>query len=183
MKNNWWLTSRTTKNMTSKHKNCTIVPLILRERDADKTRSGRWNSKFWVNLWRTSDGSHPEPQKTRLRNIKIAPFFPLSSEKEMIRKRVFSQRKRRKWPLYLGRRNSKFWGYLWRTSDGSHPEPHKTRHRNIKIATFCILSSEKEMLIKLVFSQRKLRNWPLFSGRWNSKFWGYLWRTSDGSHS
>jgi hypothetical protein len=34
------------KNTTSKHKNCTILPLILRERYADKTRSGRWNSKF-----------------------------------------------------------------------------------------------------------------------------------------
>jgi hypothetical protein len=68
----------------------------------------------------------------------------------MMRKRVFSQRKRRKWPLFSLRWNSKFWGYLWRTSDGSHPEPHKTRLRIIKISKFFLLSSEKEMLIKRV---------------------------------
>jgi hypothetical protein len=34
------------ENMPSKHKNCTFFPLILRERGADKTCSGRWNSKF-----------------------------------------------------------------------------------------------------------------------------------------
>jgi hypothetical protein len=111
MKKKWWVTSRTTQNTTSKHKNCTILPLILRERGADKTRSGSWNSKFWVYLWRTSDSSHPEPHKTLLRNIKIEPFFLLSSEKLLLRKRVFSQRKRRKWPLFSGRWESKFWGY------------------------------------------------------------------------
>jgi hypothetical protein len=37
---------------------------------------------------RTIVGSHPEPQKTRLRNIKIAQFFLLSSEKKMLIKRV-----------------------------------------------------------------------------------------------
>jgi hypothetical protein len=87
MMNKWWLTSRTIQNTTSKHKNCTIFPLIPRERDADKTRSGRWNSQFWGYLWRTTDGSHPEPHKTRLRT-KIAPFFFLSSVKEMLIKRV-----------------------------------------------------------------------------------------------
>jgi hypothetical protein len=30
------------------------------------------------------------------------------------------------------------------------------------------------MLRKRVFNQRKRRKWPLFSGVWNSKFWGYL---------
>jgi hypothetical protein len=62
-------------NTTSKHKNCTIFPLILREIDADKTRSGSWNSKFKGSLRRTNDGSHPEPHKTQLRILKIAPFF------------------------------------------------------------------------------------------------------------
>jgi hypothetical protein len=78
MKNKWWLTSRTTQNTTSKHKNCTIFPLILREMGADKTRLERWNSKFRRYLWRRSDGSHPETHNTRLRNIKIAQFFHLS---------------------------------------------------------------------------------------------------------
>jgi hypothetical protein len=45
MKNKWLLTSRTTQNPTSKHKNFTIIPLILREIEAEKTLSGRWNSK------------------------------------------------------------------------------------------------------------------------------------------
>jgi hypothetical protein len=62
-------------------KNCTIFPLILRETDADKTCLGRWNSKFRRYLRRTSDGSHTEPHKTRIRNIKFAPLFLLSSEK------------------------------------------------------------------------------------------------------
>jgi hypothetical protein len=34
------------KNTTWKHKNCTILPLTLREINADKTCSERWNSKF-----------------------------------------------------------------------------------------------------------------------------------------
>jgi hypothetical protein len=59
----------------------------------------RWNSKFWDYLWRTSDGSHPEPPKILLRNIKISPFFLLSSEKSMLRKHVFSQPKRINWPF------------------------------------------------------------------------------------
>jgi hypothetical protein len=81
MKNKWCLSSRTTQNTTSKHKICNIFPLILREMDGDKTRLGRWNSKFLRYLWRTSDSSHPEAHKTRIWNIKIAPFFLLSSEK------------------------------------------------------------------------------------------------------
>jgi hypothetical protein len=74
---------------------------ILYEEETQKMTnfSGRWNSKFWGYLWRTSDGSHPEPHKTLIRNIKISPIFLLSSEKSMLRKRVFSQRKRRKWPI------------------------------------------------------------------------------------
>jgi hypothetical protein len=90
MKNKWWLTSRTTKNKTSKYKNFTIFPLILRVIDVEKSRcqpaktqkmtnfSWRCNSKFWGYLWTTSDGSHSEPHKTRLRNIKISPFFSFS---------------------------------------------------------------------------------------------------------
>jgi hypothetical protein len=148
MKNLWFLTSRTTQNTTSKPKNFTIFPLILRERDAEKTRfqaaktqkmtnfSWRWNSIIWVYLWRTSDCSHPEPHKTRLRNLKISPFFLLTSEKEMLITRVFSQLKRRRWPIISWRRNSNFWGYLWRTTDGSHPEPHKTRLRNLNLHHF-----------------------------------------------
>jgi hypothetical protein len=38
MKNKWWLTSRTTQNTTSKHKNFNIIPLIYREIDSFKTR-------------------------------------------------------------------------------------------------------------------------------------------------
>jgi hypothetical protein len=148
MKNKWWLTSRTRQNTISKHRNCTIFPLILRETDAGKTRLGRWNSKFRRYLWRTSDDSHPEPHNTRPRKIKIAPFFLLSSEKEMLVKHVFRQRKHRKWILFSGLWNSKFWGYSWWTSDGSHPEPHKKRLRNINIAPIFLLSSEKGMLIK-----------------------------------
>jgi hypothetical protein len=37
----------------------------------------------------------------------------------------------------------RFWGYLWRTSDGSPPELHKTRIRNLKISPFFLISSEK----------------------------------------
>jgi hypothetical protein len=37
LKNKWLLTSRTTQNMTLKHKNFTVFPLILREIDAEKT--------------------------------------------------------------------------------------------------------------------------------------------------
>jgi hypothetical protein len=125
MKNKWWLTSRTTQNTISKHKNFTIFPLILRERDAEKTRfkaakiqkmanfSWRWNSKFWGYLWRTIYGSHPEQHKTRLRNIKISPNFLLSSEKEMLRKRVFRQRKRRKWPIFHDVRIQNFEVIYW----------------------------------------------------------------------
>jgi hypothetical protein len=51
----------------------------------------------------------------------------------MVRKRVFTHRKHRKWPIISWRWNSKFWGSLWRTSDGSNPEPQKTRFRNLKI--------------------------------------------------
>jgi hypothetical protein len=42
-----------------------------------------------------------------LRNIKTSPFFLLSSEKLMLGKLVFSQRKRRKWPIliYVGIQN------------------------------------------------------------------------------
>jgi hypothetical protein len=257
LKIKWWLTSRTTQNTTSKHKNFTIFPLILREIDAEKTRSGLWNLKFWGYLWRTSDGSHLEIHKTRLRKTKISQFLLLSSEKEMLRKRVqdvgiqnfeviyeeqmmdhiqkhnktrlrnikmspyssYPQRKRcwenafrtlefkilglflkNKWLLsssttqntpskhkhftifpliyrerdaektHSGRWNSNLWGYLWRTSDGSHPEPHKTRLRNIKISPFFLLSSEKEMLRKRVQDVRI------------QTFWGYLWRTNDGPH-
>jgi hypothetical protein len=99
-KNVWWLISRTTQNTTSKHKNCTIFPLILKERDAENTRyqsaktqkmttfSWRCNSKFWGYLWRTSDISLPIPHKTRLLNLKIAPYFLSSSEKRILIKRV-----------------------------------------------------------------------------------------------
>jgi hypothetical protein len=143
MKNKWWLTSRKTQNTTYKHKNYTSFPLILRQTDGGKTRSGCWNSKLWVYLWRTSICLHPEPHKTRLRNTKIAPCFLLSSEKKMLIKRVLRQRKRRKFQLFSGCWNSKFWGYSWRTSHGSHPEPHKTRLRNIKIAPFFLLPHRK----------------------------------------
>jgi hypothetical protein len=91
--------------------------------------SWRLNQNFWGYLWRTSNGSLLKPHITRIRNLKISPFFLLSSEKSMQRKHVFSQPKRRKWPIFSWRWNSIFWGYLWRTSDGSYPEPHKTRHR------------------------------------------------------
>jgi hypothetical protein len=137
--------------------------------------------KIWSYLWRTIDGSHPEPHKTRLRNIKISPFSLLSSEKSKLRKRVFRQRKRWKWPIFSWRWNSKFWDYLWRTSDGSNPEPHKTRLRNIKISPFSLLSSENLMLGNRVFSQRKIKN-DQFSWRWNSNLWGNLWRTRDVTH-
>jgi hypothetical protein len=111
MKKKRLLKSSATLNTTSKHKNFNILPLILTEIDADKSRfhlaktlkmsnfSGRWNSKFWGYLCRTSDGSNPEPHKTWLRNIKVTPFSLLSSEKSMLRKRVFSQRNCRKWPI------------------------------------------------------------------------------------
>jgi hypothetical protein len=59
----------------------------LQRIDADKTRSGIWNSKFCDFLWRTSNGSHPKPHKTRYRNIEIAPFILVSWEKDMLRKR------------------------------------------------------------------------------------------------
>jgi hypothetical protein len=38
IKNKRWLTSRTTQNTTSKHKNFTIFPLIIGESDAEKKR-------------------------------------------------------------------------------------------------------------------------------------------------
>jgi hypothetical protein len=92
--------------------------------------------------------------------------FPLILRKSILRKRVFSQRKRRKWPIISLRWISKFWGYLCRTSDGSHPEPHKTRLRNIKISPFFIFSSEKSMLRYSIFSQRKSRKRPIFQEVW-----------------
>jgi hypothetical protein len=122
--------------------------------------SGRWNSKFWGYLWWTSDGSLPEPHIIRLRNIKMSQFLLLSSEKSMLIKRFFSQRKWRKCPFFSGHWNSKFWGYLWRTSDGLHREPHKPRLRNIKISPFFLLSSEKGMLRKRV----------QYVGIWNFEF-------------
>jgi hypothetical protein len=74
IKNKCWLTSRTIQNTTSKHKNFTILLPILREREAEKTRSGRWNSKFWGYLWRKSDGSHPEPHKHDFETYKFQHF-------------------------------------------------------------------------------------------------------------
>jgi hypothetical protein len=170
MKNNWCLTSWTTQNTTLKPKNCTIFPHILRERDADKPRLGRWNSKYRRYLWRTIDVSHPEPHKTRLRNIKFAPFFFLSSEKVMLIKRVYDVRIQNFDVIY----EEQVMSHIQKT--------HKTRLRNIRIAPFKLLSSQKEVLRKRVFSQRKCGKWTLSSGRWNSKFWGYLWRTCDVSH-
>jgi hypothetical protein len=38
MKNKFWLTSITTQNITLKHKNFDIIPLIFRKIDAEKTR-------------------------------------------------------------------------------------------------------------------------------------------------
>jgi hypothetical protein len=97
MKNKWWLTSRTTQNTTSKHKNFNIFPLILREREAEKTRFQQTKTQKMTNFFITlefkilrlfiknNDGSHLEPHKTRLRNIKISTFFLLSSEKVMLK--------------------------------------------------------------------------------------------------
>jgi hypothetical protein len=108
MKKKVMATSRTTQNTTLKHKNCRIFTLVIREMDAYKSRSGRWNSKYWGYLWRTSDSSHSEQHKTRLRNLNISPFVLLSSGKEILRKRVFNQRKSRKCKLFSGRWYSKF---------------------------------------------------------------------------
>jgi hypothetical protein len=99
MKNKWWLTCSTTQNMTSKLKKITIFSLILREVDDEKSRfqpakipkmtnsPGCWISSVWGYLWRTNDGSLPEPHKTWLRNIKISTFFLLPSGTSMLRKR------------------------------------------------------------------------------------------------
>jgi hypothetical protein len=93
LKNKWWLTSRNKQKTISKYKNCTIFPLILRENDVDKkhfqTAKTLKITTFFRTLefkilrlffYRTSDRSHPETNKKRLRNIRIAPFFLLSSE-------------------------------------------------------------------------------------------------------
>jgi hypothetical protein len=77
MKNKWLLTSRTTQHTTSKHKNYTIFPFILREIDADKTRLGRWNSKilrlFMKNKWWLTSRT---TQNTTLKH-KNCTIFPL----------------------------------------------------------------------------------------------------------
>jgi hypothetical protein len=62
----------------------------------------------------------------------------------MLEKHVFSQPKRRKLPLISGRWNSKFWGYLWRTCDDSHPEPHKIRLLNKNCTIFPLILSESD---------------------------------------
>jgi hypothetical protein len=53
MKNKLWLTSRTTQNTSSKHKNFTIFPLILRERDAEKTRFQPSKTQKMTNFFMT----------------------------------------------------------------------------------------------------------------------------------
>jgi hypothetical protein len=97
-------------------------------------------------------------------------IFLLSSEKSMLRKRVFSQRKGRKWQISQDVGILKFCGYFWRTSDGSHPESQKSRLRNIKISPFFLLYSEISMLKKRVFSQRKRRKWPISQDVWIPNF-------------
>jgi hypothetical protein len=48
MKNKWWRSSGSKQNTTSKHKNFTIIPLILREIDIDKTLLGDWIQNFQI---------------------------------------------------------------------------------------------------------------------------------------
>jgi hypothetical protein len=254
MKIKWWLTSRTTQNSISKHKIFTIFPLILREIDAVKTLflpaktkkcpifSWRCISKFLGYLWRTNDGSHPEPHKTRIRILKITQYFLFSSEKSMLRKRVlssentendlffmtlefkililfmknkwwltsrttqsstskytnftifslilreidaektrFRQRKRKKWPIFhdfdfkilrLFKKNK--W---WLTSRTTQNTISKDKYFTI----FSLILREIDAQ-KTRFQPAKTPKMTNFLWLWNSKFWGYLLRTNDGSH-
>jgi hypothetical protein len=67
----------------------------------------------------------------------------------MLIKCVFSQRKRRKdhFFQYVGIQN---FVVIYKEQVMAHIKKHKTQLRNINIATFFLLSSEKGMLIKRV---------------------------------
>jgi hypothetical protein len=91
-KNKWWLTSRTTQNTTSKHKNFTILYLILRDRcwenalsDSENAENDQFFNDFGIQnfefIYEEQVMAHIKKHETRLRNIKIATFFLLSSEK------------------------------------------------------------------------------------------------------
>jgi hypothetical protein len=193
MKNKRWLTFRTIQYMTSKHKNLTIFPIILRDIDDEKTRfqpaktqkmtnfSGRLNSNFWVHLRRTSDRWHPETDKTCLGNKEISTFYLLSSEKSMVRKRVISQRNAEKdqLPRTLEFKILRLFmeNKCWLTSRIT--QIMTSKHKKFTIFPLILRDVDAE---KTRIQPAKTQNMKNYSGLRNSKFWSYLWRISDGSH-
>jgi hypothetical protein len=174
MKIKRWLTSRTTQ---TRLRNIKISPFSdrissekskLRRRYFSQRKCRKWPFFHDVGI-KNFEVIYEEQVMAHILNhtkhefeTKISPFSRLSSEKSMMIKHVFRPKKTQKMTNYSWHWNSKFWGYLCITSDGLHSESNKTRLRNIKILPFSLLSSEKSMLRKRDFSQRKRRKWPLF---------------------
>jgi hypothetical protein len=123
--------------------------------------SWRWNSKFWGYLRRTSDGSQPEPHKIRLRNIKISPFSILSSEKSILRKRVFSQRKSQKMTNFFKTSEFKFlslfikndWWLISRNTQNT-----TSKHKNFTIFSLILREFDAEKTRSQPAKTQKMTN-------------------------